>query len=371
MAAQRDLYDILGVARSASDDEIKQAYRALARKHHPDVVRDGNKAQAEAHFKEINAAYQVLSDAQKRAYYDRYGTVRGDGAPHPGGFGGEGIGDIFDLFFGGAGGRRRSGPAAGADLRYDVEITFEDVLKGREHEITFTRLAQCTACRGTGSASAQAPATCPDCRGTGAVRSMRQTPLGAFMTQSTCAKCGGEGRVIANPCKTCKGSGRREAYQQVKVNVPRGVEEGTRIRYQGLGEAGERGGAYGDLYVFIAIKPHDVFEREGADLLCDTAISFTQAALGSKLELEALDGTATIDIPAGTQSGSRFRIGGRGFPRSRGAGRGDLLVDVHVQTPKKLTRKQRDLLEEFALAGGEELEQKGFFKRVKEAFGGE
>ena len=249
MPTHRDLYDILGVGRNASDDEIKKAYRSLARKHHPDVHRDSNKADAETQFKEINGAYAILSDPQKRAHYDRTGTI--PGAPGPGGpgagFGGEGIGDIFDLFFGAAsgGGRRRTGPPRGADLRYDIEIAFEDVLKGVERQIKFTRLARCNACRGIGSADGQAPTTCPECKGAGQVRAVRQTPLGQFMTTGTCLKCGGTGGVIVHPCKTCKGSGRRDELQHVDVKVPPGVEEGSRVRFQGLGEAGERGGRRG------------------------------------------------------------------------------------------------------------------------------
>jgi molecular chaperone DnaJ len=257
-------------------------------------------------------------------------------------------------------------------LRYDVELTLEDVLRGVERQITYSRLAQCSSCRGTGSAGAQAATQCPDCRGQGQVRSVRQTPIGQFMATTTCSRCGGAGSIIANPCKTCRGTGRREERQQVHLKIPAGVEDGTRVRYHGLGEAGERGGAYGDLYVYIIVAPHDVFKREGPNLRCETAVSFTQAALGAKLELEALDGAATIDIPAGTQNGSSFRISGRGLPRARGAGRGDLIVDVHVRVPTKLTRKQRELLEEFARAGGEELDAgKGLLKRFKEAFGGE
>lgn len=376
MPTQRDLYDILGVPRNASDEAIKKAYRTLARKHHPDVVREGNKADAETHFKEINGAYSVLSDAEKRAHYDRFGTIPGAPGGGPGfgaGFGGEGIGDIFDLFFGvsSGGGRRRAGPPRGSDLRYDVEITYEDVLNGNQRQISFTRLDRCSACRGSGAADGAGPVQCPNCGGQGEVRAVRQTPLGQFVTTSTCGRCGGTGGVIGNPCKTCRGAGRRESLQQVEVRIPPGVEEGSRIRYAGLGEAGERGGANGDLYVYINIRPHDIFERAGADLHCDTAISFTQAALGAKLELEALDGPATVDVPAGTQNGTTFRIHGRGLPRARGSGRGDLIVDVYVRVPMKLTRKQRELLEEFARAGGEDIEDRGFFKRVKEAFGGE
>lgn len=376
MPTQRDLYDVLGVARNASDEEIKKAYRSLARKHHPDVVHDGGKAAAETHFKEINEAYTVLSNAEKRAHYDRFGSVPGAAGPGPGasgfGFGGEGIGDIFDLFFGASsgGGRRRTGPPRGADLRYDIEIDFKEVLSGVEREIKFSRMASCNTCRGRGGADGHGPVQCPECRGTGQVRAVRQTPLGQFMTTGTCLKCGGTGGIITHPCKTCKGSGRREELQQVTVRVPPGVDDGTRVRFQGLGEAGERGGATGDLYVYVNIKPNEIFERDGADLHCDTAISFTQAALGAKLELEALDGIATIDVPAGTQNGATFRVSSRGLPRMRSHSRGDLIVNVFVQVPKKLTRKQRELLEEFARAGGEDVEDKGFLKRVKEAFGG-
>jgi len=377
VATHRDLYEILGVARGATDEDIKKAYRTLARKHHPDVVRDGDKSAAETKFKEINAAYAILSDPQKRSQYDRFGTIPGASGQGAGGFGpgfgGEGIGDIFDLFFGAAsaGGKRRSGPPRGADLRYDIEVTFEEVLSGATRQIKFTRLARCNSCRGSGSADGHAPTTCPECHGQGQVRAVRQTPLGQFMTTGTCLKCGGTGGVITSPCKTCKGSGRRDELQQVEVKVPAGVDEGSRVRFQGLGEAGERGGAYGDLYVYINIKPHEIFERDGPDLHCDTAISFTQAALGAKLELEALDGTATIDLPPGTQNGTTFRIGGRGLPRMQRGARGDLIVNVFVRVPKKLSRKQKELLEEFARAGGEESEDRGFFKRVKEAFGGE
>ena len=380
MPTRRDLYDILGVSHNASDEEIKKAYRALARKHHPDVVRDGSKSDAEAHFKEINGAYAVLSDAEKRAHYDRYGTIPGAQGPGPGpgsgfgaGFGGQGIGDIFDLFFGAAssGGRRRAGQPRGADLRYDIEITLEDVLSGADRSITFARLEKCATCRGTGSTDARGPVQCPNCKGQGQVRTVRQTPLGPFMTAGTCGRCGGTGGVIIDPCKSCKGTGRRDAMQRVDVHVPPGIGEGSRIRFQGLGEAGERGGANGDLYVYVNIKPHEVFEREDSDLHCQTAVSFTQAALGAKLELQALDGTATIDIPAGTQNGTTFRVAGRGLPHGGGRSRGDLIVDISVRVPRKLTRKQRELLEEFARSGGEDVEDRTFFKRVKEAFGGE
>lgn len=368
MPVQRDYYEVLGVARGASDAAIKKAYRELARKLHPDVVSDKDKTPAEARFKEINEAYAVLSDPEKRARYDRFGSA----GPQPGfGFGGEGFGDIFDLFFGGGVGRRRAGPERGADLRYDLEVSLQDALNGAEREISFTYLGRCDVCRGNGSADGSPPSQCPECRGSGQVRTVRNTMLGQFVATSTCANCGGTGGVITNPCRSCRGRGRKEQHRKLKVHVPAGVEDQTRLRYADAGEAGERGGPNGDLYVYLTVRPHDVFERRGPDLRCDTAISFTQAALGATLEIEGLDGPVTVQIPAGTQTGTTFRVGGRGLPRMRGGGRGDLFVDVQVRVPTKLTRKQKEILAEFARAGGEDVEDKGFFEKVKEAFGGE
>jgi len=364
---QKDYYEVLGVSRSASDDDIKRAYRTLARRHHPDVVRDGDKAAAETQFKQINEAYTVLSDSRKRAHYDRFGHDAGTAAPGGFGFGfggGEGVGDIFDMFFGGGfGATRRQGPAAGSDLRYDLHIDLQDVLTGVEREITYSHLSVCEVCRGLGSADGQRPSTCPDCRGSGQLRSARQTALGQFVTTVACIRCGGSGAVVTNPCRACKGEGRREQQRRLSVKIPAGVEEGTRLRYSGLGEAGERGAVPGDLYVYVGVRPHDVFERDGANLHCETGVSFTQAALGAKLEIEGLDGSATVDLPAGSQNGTRLRIPGRGLPGPRGHGRGDLIVDANVRVPTKLTRKQRELLEAFAQAGGEEVEPRGWFGR--------
>ena len=369
MPTQRDYYEILGVSKSASDDEIKRAYRSLARKAHPDVVHDGDKHHAEAQFKEINEAYAVLSDPGKRAQYDRYGNVEGPfGA---GGFAGAGVGDIFDFFFGGGVQQQRRGPARGSDLRYDMEIELTDVLTGVERQITFDHLARCEHCNGSGSASGQEPTDCPECHGTGELRHARTTMLGQFVTTVPCARCAGSGKIVRDPCKHCHGRGRADRKRAMTVKVPAGADDGTRLRYTGMGEAGERGGPSGDLYVYIAVAPHDVFERNGADLHCATAISFTQAALGATLEIEALDGTASLKIPAGTQSGTTFHIGGRGLPRLRGHGRGDLVTEVNVAVPTKLTRKQKEILEEYARAGGEEVEDTDLFKKVRKAFGGE
>ncbi len=374
MPTREDLYEVLGVSRGASDDDIKKAYRALARRYHPDVARGGDKSGAETKFKQINQAYEVLSDPAKRSQYDRFGTVgNGAGAGAGGfGFGGDGIGDIFDMFFSaaGAGARRSSGPQPGADLRYDLEITLEDVLRGAEREISFDHLGPCDACAATGSASKAKPVACRDCGGSGQLRAVRNTPLGQFVTAAPCARCGGTGHVIADPCKVCSGKGRRESRRRVTIKIPPGVETGNRLRFTGQGEAGERGANAGDLYVYFHVKAHEIFEREGADIRCETTISFTQAVLGAKLEIDALDGPATLDVSAGTQPGATFRISGRGLPKGRGAARGDLLVDVGLRVPAKLTHKQKELLQEFARSGGDDVDDKGFISKIKGAFGG-
>lgn len=371
MPTQHDYYQVLGVSKGASDEEIKRAYRNLARRAHPDVVHDDDKTHAEARFKQINEAYAVLSDPEKRAHYDRFGSV--DGLFSGGGFGGAGagVGDLFDFFFGGGGTMRQRGPARGSDLRYDLEIELADVLAGADKEISFSHLARCETCKGSGSADGHEPVDCSECRGTGELRHARNTMLGQFITSAPCARCGGTGKVVRNPCKACHGKGRAEHKRTITVTVPAGAEDGTRIRYSGMGEAGERGGHSGDLYVYISVAPHEVFERAGADLHCETAISFTQAAMGATLEIDSLDGPSTVQIPAGTQTGTTFRIGGRGLPKMRSHSRGDLVVDVRVVVPTKLTRKQREILEEFAKAGGEEVEDKDLFKKVRRAFGNE
>jgi len=364
---ERDYYEILGVPKNASDHDIKRAYRNLARSAHPDVVHDDHKKHAETKFKEINEASAVLSDPNKRAQYDRFGSV--DGQFGPGGFAAGGVGDIFDFFFGGM--QQRRGPARGSDLRYDLQIELSGVLEGCEKEISFTHLARCETCKGNGSADGSDPVDCTDCHGTGELRHARNTMLGQFISTAPCVRCGGTGKVVRNPCKTCHGRGRTEQKRKMTVKIPPGADDGTRIRYSGMGEAGERGGPSGDLYIYIGVAPHDVFERHGADLSCETAVSFTQAAMGATLEIEALDGMATIKIPPGTQTGTTFRIGGRGLPKMRARSRGDLVVNVRVAVPTKLTRRQREILEEFARAGGEEVEERDPLKKVHKAFGTE
>ncbi len=366
----RDYYEVLGVGRDASGDAIKQAYRALAREHHPDVAHD--KSKAEHRFKEINEAYGVLSDPSKRAQYDRFGHV-GNGASGAGDFGfGEGsFGDIFDMFFGNAGRTaqpRRAGPERGSDLRYDVEITLEEAFHGTTKEIVFDRLAQCEACKGSGAKAGTMIVPCDRCGGSGTMRIARQTPLGRMVTQSACTRCGGEGHVIQQPCESCGGRGHSEKASHLTVNVPPGVDDGSRIRIAGSGEAGARGGPSGDLYVYLAIAPHRVFKRDGRETFVNVPVSFTEAALGAKIEVPSLAGEVELTLPPGTQSGTSFRVRGHGMPAVRGSQRGDHHVSVHVVVPTKLNKRQRDLLEEYASAGGDAIEDRTFFERVKDAF---
>jgi molecular chaperone DnaJ len=372
----KDFYEVLGVNRTASADDIKRAYRALARRHHPDVA--DNKAEAEHRFKEINEAYEVLSDPQKRAQYDRYGTVGngGTGGFSDFGFGqgfGGGFGDIFDIFFGDRMGAqqtqaRRSGPARGSDLRYDLEITLEEAFAGTTREIQFNHLAQCETCRGSGAAPGTLIVSCERCGGTGVQRMVRQTPLGQFVTQSTCSKCGGEGQVIQAPCPECAGRGRREVERRLTVKVPAGVDDGSRIRITGNGEAGIRGGPAGDLYVYLSIAPHRLFKRDGLDTYVDVPISFPQAALGAQIGVPSLEGELPLNVHAGTQTGTSFRMRGHGMPAVRGNQRGDHLVTVHVVVPTKINKRQRELLEEYSRQGGDHLEERSFFDKVKDAF---
>jgi molecular chaperone DnaJ len=371
-----DFYAVLGIERGASETEIKRAYRSLARKHHPDVSKD--KAQAEARFKEINEAYEVLSDPQKRQMYDRYGSAGGAGAAGAsgfdvGGFGGEGFGSIFDMFFGagGAAGQtqgRPAGPARGADLRYDLQVTLEEAFRGAEREISFNHLTQCETCRGSGAKPGTLIVSCDRCSGSGVMRTIRQTPLGQFVTQTTCTRCGGDGQSIPTPCESCRGRGRIERPRTLSVKIPTGVEDGSRIRLTGNGEAGARGGPAGDLYVYISIAAHPRFRRDGIDLTIDVPITFPQAALGAVIEVQAIDGKAELQVPAGTQSASTFRLRGRGMPTIRGNAHGDLLVTVHVAVPVKVTRQERELLEMYAKTSGDAIEDRPFFDRFKDAF---
>ncbi len=368
----QDYYDVLGVARDASADEIKQAYRTLARKHHPDVSHD--KSQAEHRFKEINEAYEVLSDPNKRAQYDRFGAVNGAGGgagPADFGFGPGSFGDIFDMFFGNVRGGaqpRTAGPQRGSDLRYDLEIPLEEAFSGITKEISYNHLAQCDTCRGSGAQPGTLAMPCDRCGGSGVMRTARHTPLGQIVTQSTCTKCAGEGHVIEHPCEICLGRGRREVERRLSVKVPAGVDDGSRIRIAGNGEAGIRNGPPGDLYVYLTVKPHATFRRDGLDTFVDVPVSFTQAALGAAVTVPSLEGDVAVTLAPGTQTGTTMRLRGRGMPSVRGTQRGDHHVTVHVLVPTKLNKRQRELLEEYARSGGDAIDERSFFERVKDAF---
>lgn len=374
-AVKADYYEVLGVSRDCSDAELKTAYRKLAMQYHPD--RNPNNPAAEEKFKACSEAYQVLSDSEKRAAYDRYGHAAfGGGAPGGNPFAGAGfqgdLGDIFgDLFgemfnMGGQGGRRASRVQRGRDLRYDLELEFEEAVFGTEKEISIRRLETCDDCHGTGAANGKAPATCTQCGGRGQVRFQQ----GFFSVAKTCSRCNGSGTVISDPCPGCRGEGLQAKKHTIKVKVPAGVEEGTRIRYQGEGEGGRHGGPAGDLYVMLSVKAHKFFERDGDDLHCVMPISFPQASLGTELEIETLDGKATIKIPEGTQNGREFRLRGKGVPHLNDHGKGDLIVEVRVATPTKLNKQQKELMRQ--LAETMEVENvptsRGLFEKMKDMF---
>ena len=343
--AKRDYYEILGINRDASDEDIKKAYRKLAMKHHPD--RNPDNPKSEDHFKEAKEAYEILSDAQKRAAYDQYGHAGVD--PQAGGHGGPGgfadaFSDIFGDIFGGGGQRGgRSNVYRGADLRYNLEVSLEDAARGTETRIRIPTMAECETCGGSGAKKGTSPSTCPTCGGHGQVR-MQQ---GFFSIQQTCPKCHGTGRYIADPCATCHGAGRVKQHKTLSVKIPSGIDEGDRIRLSGEGEPGVNGGPAGDLYVQIHLKPHQVFQRDHDDLHCEMPISFSTAALGGEIEIPTLDGKAHIKIPAETQSGKIFRLRGKGIKGVRSATHGDLHCHVIVETPVNLTDRQRELLREF------------------------
>jgi molecular chaperone DnaJ len=369
---RRDYYEVLGVSREAGEDELKKAYRRLAIQFHPD--RNPGDKQAEERFKEINEAYQVLSDPEKRAQYDRYGHAAFEGMRSAGGFGGfdftqgfeEVFSDIFGDFFGvGRGGGRSR---RGEDLRYDLEIDFEEAARGTEKTIKLSRFTLCETCKGTRSASPSGIRSCPNCRGTGHVRIQQ----GFFSISTTCSQCRGEGKVIVEPCSTCQGQGRTRKTQSLSVRIPPGVDNGSRLRVGGAGEAGLGGGPAGDLYVVVHVREHPIFVRQGNDIVVEVPVSFPQAALGTELEVPSLDGKLKIKIAPGTQSGKVLRLKGKGIPDLHGYGRGDQLVKVVVETPRRLTPRQRELLEEFAKISGEELHHpmaKGFVDKIKEMFG--
>jgi molecular chaperone DnaJ len=372
--AKRDYYEVLGVVRTAKDTEIKAAFRKLAMQHHPD--RNPGDKDCEHRFKELNEAYDVLKDGDKRAAYDRFGHAafeQGMGAGAAG-FGADfasTFADIFDDFFGMGGARRgaRGGRERGADLRYNMEITLEDAFQGKAAQLNIPIPVTCDACSGTGAKSGTKPKVCASCGGAGKVRHAQ----GFFTLERTCVACQGRGQVIEQPCPTCSGSGRVTRSRTLAVNIPPGVEDGTRIRLAGEGEAGVRGGPSGDLYIFLSIAAHAFFQRDGADLHCRVPVSMVTAALGGEFELPTIDGSdSRVKIPPGTQSGRRFRLSGKGMPVLRSKQSGDMYVQVMVETPQNLTKRQRELLMEFEQLSSHDThpEATGFFGKVKEFFGG-
>ncbi|NLJ33531.1 MAG: molecular chaperone DnaJ [Firmicutes bacterium] len=375
--SKRDYYEVLGLSRDASQDDIKKAYRRLARKYHPDVNPED--PTAEDKFKEVKAAYDVLSDPQKRAGYDQFGHSAFENGGYqsgPQGFGDfGGFGDIFDMFFGrGFGstsaGRGRNQPRRGADLQYDLELSLEEAVSGIERDIEIQRTEPCQRCQGSGAEPGTHPTTCNVCGGTGQIRQVQRTVLGQMVNVTSCNTCGGTGQIITSPCTSCKGRGKVRRNRKVHISVPPGVDTGSRIRISGQGEAGDNGGPTGDLYIYISIRPHRYFTRQGADILYEVPLTFTQAALGAEIEVPTLHGKARLTIPQGTQPGARFRLRGKGVPRLRRGGRGDQHVRVTIQVPTKLTAKQRRILQEFAETLREEkADDKGFFEKMRDAFG--
>ena len=377
MAEQkRDYYEVLGVQKGATDAEIKKAYRKMAKENHPDL-HPGDK-DAEARFKEINEAYEVLSDSEKKARYDQFGFAGVDPSYGGGGYGGgfDGsfdfgdLGDIFGSFFGGGfggGGRARSGPQRGESLRTRLTITFEEAAFGCEKEVSIDRVEQCETCKGTGAAPGTSPETCPACGGSGQVQQRRQTPMGVFATTGPCPRCGGTGKIIASPCKDCGGSGQVRRRKTLKVTIPAGIDNGQIISLRGQGSAGKNGGPAGDLQIVITVQPHQLFRRDGADVYCNAPITFTQAVLGVEMEIPTIDGKVKYDIPEGTQTGSTFRLKGKGIPNVNGRGRGDQFVTVYIETPRNLNREQKEALKKFSstLKENNYEERKSFFKKFK------
>ena len=376
MAEKRDYYEVLGVSKGASEDELKKAYRKLAKENHPDL-HPGDK-ECEARFKEINEAYEVLSDPDKRAKYDQFGHAAFDpsqGFGGGGGFGGfegfGGFGDIFsDIFgggfgFGGGGGRNPNAPRKGDNLRATVNIKFEEAAFGVKKDVFVSKIEQCPDCKGTGCAEGTTAEVCPDCKGTGTVMSTKRTPFGMVQSSEQCPKCKGRGKIIHSPCKTCRGIGSVRRQHKVSVSIPAGIDDGQTISLKGQGNAGLNGGPAGDLLITVLVQPHARFERDGASILLDQEISFSQAALGAEVEVPTLDGKVKLNIPEGTQSGTTFRLKGKGVPFLRNGGRGDQFVTVNVAVPRSMTSTQKNALRRYAETMGETVEQKNIFGKHK------
>ncbi|MDP2728034.1 MAG: molecular chaperone DnaJ [Dehalococcoidia bacterium] len=370
MATKRDYYEVLGVSKNATDEEVKKAFRKQAFQFHPDRNKNHD---AEERFKEISEAYEVLSDVEKRANYDRFGHAGQQGFGGFEGFGGfSGFGDIFETFFGGAGTATRRGPQQGSDLNHNLTLTFEEAAFGCEKEIQVSRNVVCPACSGSGSEPGTQPAKCPNCNGLGQVRRVQQSIFGQFVNVATCPRCHGEGRIITSPCTKCKGTGKMRQTHRLAVNIPPGVDDGSQLRLSGEGEPGAKGGRPGDLYMSISVLKHKLFRRQGSDVLYDLPLTFPQAALGDEVEVPTLDGPQPLKIPSGAQSGKVFNLRNRGIPHLRGGGRGDMLIRVRVVTPESLTEYQRKLLQELANTMGHEVspqDGKGLFDKIKDAFG--
>jgi molecular chaperone DnaJ len=374
MVTERSYYEILGVERNASDAEIKRAFRKLAQQSHPDVSAEPGAAER---FKEINEAYQVLSDPRRRQVYDLVGPaglgdVGGAGSPFGEGF--PGFGDLFDAFFSGMGGpgtgTRRGRRPSGSDLRYDLRVTFDEAVRGVEKDIEFDLLDRCETCGGGGAAPGSTPSPCSTCGGRGEVRSVRQTLLGQMVSVTACTRCHGEGRVIDSPCQTCRGEGRASGHKRIRVTIPAGIDEGHQIRLSGEGEAGVRGGPPGNLYVAVHVTPHPALRRDGTEIFHELPISIAQAALGARVRIPTIEGEEDFEVPPGTQPGTEIRLRGRGVPHLRRHGtRGDLHVMVRVTVPTKLSKKQRQLLEELAAESGEPVLPGGILDRIKDAIG--
>jgi len=347
LPSKRDYYDVLGISRDATDEEIKKAFRKMAFKYHPDHNPDNEAAER---FKECNEAYQVLSESEKREAYDRFGHHDASGLFGRGfeGFDFGGFGDIFDAFFGGATTSTRQSPQRGSDLHSHLTITFEETAHGTEKEVGQTRVENCTTCQGTGSKPGSQPSRCPNCNGSGQVRRVEQSIFGRFSSVANCNQCHGEGSIITEPCTECKGTGREKKKHKIMVNIPPGIADGMQIRLSGEGNAGSRGGRAGDLYVTVTVTPHQFFHRDGHDVHYTLPLDFTQAALGTELEVPTLNGKTRLKVPAGSQTGTLFRLKGLGMPHLNRGGRGDELVTLFVTVPEKLSKDQRQLLEKLA-----------------------
>lgn len=377
----QDYYELLGVPRDASKDDIKRAFRGLARKYHPDVNKEPD---AEARFKEINEAYEVLSDEQKRARYDRFGPAGVNGPAGAGGAGFSGFEEIFEEFFSSFGGARsasrRRGPRAGADRSAEVTVTFEEAIFGVEKEIEFDRYDLCETCHGSGAEPGTTPTRCPQCGGTGEVRQVQQTFLGSMVRVATCPRCNGRGEIISSPCHVCNGNGRLRKPTKLRVPIPAGVRDGLQMTLRGEGDTGEQNAPKGNLHIIIRAQPHEFFKRRDNDIILDISINVAQAALGDKIQIPTVDGDLELTVPSGTQTGKVFRLRGKGVPRlnpdGTNSGRGDQLVYVQVEVPTKLTTKQRELFEELADTLGKDIQPqsnggRGFFDRVMDFVRGE